>query len=130
MMKTIDDVEIVVLCLTQDEKRLLKDAIIEGWWGDAEYKFLKLGSNPSRNDTETVACYAYHTCLAVNAGNYKGWVVTSLFSRIYEILCPCSYHKVGEVVSHCPDWWGVGTGDMLFIRRDWCMAFHEWARDL
>ena len=34
---------------------------------------------------------------------------------------------MGRFISHCNDWWGDGSGDMLFIREGYHSVFEEWA---
>ena len=51
-----------------------------------------------------------------------------MFRAIYRRLCPAKRNMVGRFVSHCRDWWGDGSGDMLFIRASHRKAFEEWAR--
>ena len=43
-------------------------------------------------------------------------------------LCPAG--QTEDCVMHIHDWWDEGSGEMIFVRYDWCMAFHDWARDL
>lgn len=50
-----------------------------------------------------------------------------MFRAIYRKLC-CHEGIEGEFLTHYSDWWGDGTGDMLFIREDFSDAFEEWAR--
>ena len=62
------------------------------------------------------------------AGHFKGRVVATMFKSIYKKLCPACNNQVGRYISHCNDWWGDGSGDMLFIRTGYYRTFEEWAR--
>lgn len=46
---------------------------------------------------------------------------------MYSKLCTKNQNQIGRYVSHCHDWWGDGSGDMLFIRNEYSLAFEEWA---
>lgn len=123
MEATIQQVEQIVSVLTADEKQLLKDTINEGGWGDSDWEFLDESGN-----VETVAMYGYCTNDAYLAGHFKGRVVATMFKSIYKKLCPACNNQVGRYISHCNDWWGDGSGDMLFIRTGYYRTFEEWAR--
>lgn len=123
MEATIQQVEQIVSVLTADEKQLLKDTINEGGWGDSDWELLDEGGN-----VETVAMYGYCTNDAHLAGHFKGRVVAAMFKAIYKKLCPSYNNQVGRYISHCNDWWGDGSGDMLFIRTGYYRTFEEWAR--
>ncbi len=123
MEATIQQVEQIVSVLTDDEKQLLKDTINEGGWGDADMEFLDENGN-----IETVSMYGYCTNDAHLAGHFKGRVVAAMFKAIYKKLCPSYNNQVGRYISHCNDWWGDGSGDMLFIRTGYYRTFEEWAR--
>ena len=120
----------MVASLSAEEQQILKDTLTEGWWGDCEHQFLKIGARPIERNIETVVCYGYCVNDAYKAGHFRGRIVSQLFSGVYRKLCVLKHNNVGEVISHCHDWWGDGTGDITFDRYDWCMAFHDWARDL
>lgn len=122
-MKTIEDVKKIVSVLTDEQKQVLKDCINHGCWGDGEYEFLD-----ENGKVETVMMYGYCTNDAKNGGHFSGRKMSGLFRGIYHRLCSKDYgHKVGRVLSHCTDWWGDGSGDMLFIRNEYVDAFEQWA---
>jgi hypothetical protein len=122
MEATIEQVKEIVSVLTAEQQQVLKDAIIYGSWGDADYEFLD-----EDGEVETVSMFGYCTNDAKMGGHFSGRKVSGLFRSIYSKLCP-RYHKIGRYVSHCTDWWGDGSGDMLFIRSGYYEAFEEWAR--
>lgn len=124
MEATIQQVEQIVSVLTDNEKQLLKDTINKGDWGDADWEFLDENGN-----VETVAMYGYCTNDAHRAGHFKGRVVAAMFKSIYKKLCPENHNQIGRYISHCNDWWGDGSGDMLFIRTGYYRAFEEWAKE-
>ena len=114
----------LVSVLDQDEQQLLKDAIKHGSWGDGEYEF----ANPF-GETETAGMYGYCTNDAKLGGHFEGRKISAMFRNIYRKLCPYNRHTIGCVISHCRDWWGDGSGDMLFIRHEWADAFEHWANN-
>jgi len=124
MNATVEQVESLLSELTEDERQLLKDTIKYGGWGDGDYEFLK-----DDGSYETVGMYGYCTNDAKNGGHFSGRVVSSMFRAIYKKLCKADKHRIGEVISHCNDWWGDGSGDMLFIRFTWCDAFEKWSAE-
>ena len=102
MEATINQIQEIVSILTSDEQQLLKDTINYGAWGDSDWEFLD-----DNEKVETVAMYGYCT--------------------MYKKLCPTNHNQIGRYISHCNDWWGDGSGDMLFIRKGYYNAFEEWA---
>lgn len=123
-MKTIEDVKQVVSLLTDEQQQILKDCIRYGFWGDGDTEFLD-----ENGEVETCMMYGYCTNDAKKGGHFSGRKASALFRGIYNRLCDKEHHnKVGKVLSHCSDWWGDGTGDMLFIRDEYVDAFEEWAR--
>lgn len=117
------EIENIVSVLTADEQQLLKDTINYGGWGDGEMKFLDAAGNE-----ETSSMYGYCTNDAKQGGHFKGRKVSAMFRSMYNKLCASKNHTVGRFISHCNDWWGDGSGDMLFIRSEYSDAFEEWAR--
>ena len=123
MNATIQQVEEIVSVLTAEQQQLLKDTIRYGSWGDADYEFLT-----ENGEIETVSMFGYCTNDAKLAGNFSGRKVSAMFSAIYKKLCKEDYIKIGRFISQCNDWWGDGSGDMLFIRTGYYQTFEEWAR--
>lgn len=123
-MKTITDVENVVSVLNEEQKQVLKDCINFGFWGDADYEFLD-----EKGNLETVMMDGYCTNDAKKGKHFTGRKISALFRGIYHRLCSKEQgHQIGHVISHCSDWWGDGTGDMLFIREEYVEAFEQWAK--
>lgn len=52
-----------------------------------------------------------------------------MFRSIYKKLCTANRNQIGVHLSHCNDWWGDGSGDMLFVRSAWNKAWIEWAKE-
>ena len=122
--KTIQDVLDVVSVLNDEQKQILKDCIRHGFWGDGEYTFID-----NNGGAETAYMYGYCTNDAKEAGHFTGRKASALFRGIYARLCSKEHgHEYGHVLSHCTDWWGDGSGDMLFIRENYASAFEEWAK--
>lgn len=122
MEATIEQVKEIVSVLTPEEQQLLKDTINHGCWGDCQVSFLS-----ENGETETDWCFAYCTNDAHNAGNFKGRIVATMFRSIYKKMCAESDNQVGRYISHCNDWWGDGSGDMLFVRYALHEAFEAWS---
>lgn len=123
MKATIETIREIVKVLTADEQQLLKDTFLYGGWGDTDYEFLDENGND-----ETVGAWGYCTNDAREGGHFAGRVVATMFRSIYAKLCPANRHQRGAHLSHCNDWWGDGSGDMLFIRSSWNKAWLEWAK--
>lgn len=127
-MKTIEDVKRLVAVLTDEQQQLLKDTINKGGWGDGEYEFLRYPAATGNDNTETVWMYGYCTNDAKEAGHFQGRKISAMFRSIYKKLCTHNHNRTGYVISHCNDWWGDGSGDMLFIREEYVDAFEQWAK--
>lgn len=123
MEATVNQVKEIVSVLTEEQQQLLKDTIKYGGWGDSDMEFLDENGN-----IETVSMYGYCTNDAKEAGHFSGRKISAMFRSIYKKLCPENHNQTGRYISHCNDWWGDGSGDMLFIRTGYYRAFEEWAR--
>lgn len=89
---------------TENEIQVIKDAVLYGGWGDAEVRF--------GNDAEDSFGFGYCTNDAKKGGHFAGRQISGLFSSISKKI-----EKFGiNWMAHFTDWWGDGTGDMLFIR--------------
>lgn len=77
-------------------------------------------------EVETAYAWGYCTNDAKDAGHFSGRKVASMFKSIYKKLCPDNH--TGRFLSQCNDWWGDGSGDMLFIRGEACKVVEEWAK--
>lgn len=126
--KTTEDVKnyIKSINLTNDEQQILKDAIINGSWGDCDAEFIE--------DGEVVTKYAwgYFTNYKYRGGNYKGCIASFLFRMIYKKACERHYNGrsgIGEVIAFYNNWYDDGSADVLFIKDEWISAFDEWAAE-
>lgn len=106
--------------LTDDQQQLLADTIIHGEWGDCEMTFLD-----ENGKDEDALCTGYCTNDAKNGGHFSGRKVSTMFRSIYNKveLQP----GTGEIICHCNDWWGDGSGDMMFIREPYDAEARQWA---
>ena len=129
MEKTIEDVKKVVGVLTEEQQQLLKDTLNHGCWGDGDHEFLKESPAEGEDPFEFDGMMGYCTNDAKSAGHFEGRKISAMFRSIYRKLCPENRNQTGHILSHCRDWWGDGTGDMLFIRESWYRAFEEWAKE-
>lgn len=124
MKATVETVREIVKVLTREEQQLLKDTFLFGGWGDTDYEFLN-----EEGKIETVAAWGYCTNDAHEGGHFAGRVVSTMFRSIYKKLCTANRNTIGAQLSHCNDWWGDGSGDMLFVRSAWNKAWMEWAKE-
>lgn len=122
-MKTFQD---LLNLLTDEQKQLLADTINKGYWGDCEMEFVN-----EDGEVVTVYCDGFCTNDAKNAGHFSGRKVSAMFRSMYRkietIHNPGS--GIGEITCHCNDWWGDGSGDMMFIRDPYCDEAREWAKN-
>lgn len=124
MKPTVKHIEEIVSVLTEEEKLLLKDTIKHGEWGDSETCFLDENGNIEDSDT-----IGFCTNDAKLGGNFSGRKISVMFRSLYKKLCPANHNQIGRHISHCSDWWGDGSGDMLFIRSEYYNAFQGWAKN-
>ncbi len=122
IMEITEVIKIIESQLTADEQQLLKDTINYGSWGDTEMTF----RNEAGEMEESMA-WGYCTNDAKQGGHFKGRQVSAMFRSIYKKLCPDKH--TGRFLSQCNDWWGDGTGDMLFVRAGLASGLEEWAKD-
>lgn len=101
--------------LKHEHRYLLALTIKRGLWGDCDYEFR------ASNGYETLRAYGYITNGIVKGGGRR---VSSMFNAIYKKLC---FVNCGEHLSHANDWWGDGSGDVLFIRCDEEPEWTSWA---
>lgn len=120
-MKTVQE---IVSVLTQEEQQLLKDTINYGSWGSGDYEFVD-----KQGQIETAQMYGYCTNDAKDGGHFSGRIVSTMFRSIYKKMCSCCKNQLGEIISHCNDWWEDGSGDMLFIRENYVDEFEKWAKN-
>lgn len=107
--------------LNDNQKQLLKDTINHGWWGDGDYEFIING------EIKTLHMQGYITNDAKDAGHFSGRQVSAMFRSLYKNLC-LNKHGLGEYFSHATNWWGDGSGDVMFIRDDVSDFMEEWAK--
>lgn len=87
---------------TENEIQAIKDCVIYGSWGDSTVNFI---------DGDHFG-FGYCTNDAKEGGHFSGRQISGLFSSISKKI-----EKFGiNWMAHFPDWWGDGSGDMLFIR--------------
>lgn len=120
-MKISEVINAIESQLTANEQQLLKDTINYGFWGDCDIEFRN-----EAGDVETTYAWGYCTNDAKKAGHFSGRKVATMFKSIYKKLCPENH--TGRFLSQCNDWWGDGSGDMLFIRGELSNSLEEWAK--
>ena len=108
--------------LTPDEQQLLKDTFNYGAWGDCDMEFLN-----EHGEIETVHAYGYCTNDAKQGGHFTGRQISQMFRSAYKKLC--NPKGIGQFLTHISDWWGDGSGDMLFIRFSDTNLIEDWAKN-
>lgn len=102
MKKSISLSQVFARYFTENEIQAIKDCVIYGSWGDSSVNFIDgdhWGFGYCTNDTK-------------EGGHFTGRQISGLFASISKKI-----EKFGiNWMAHFPDWWGDGTGDMLFIR--------------
>jgi hypothetical protein len=110
---------------TPQQLQAIKDAIIYGAWGDTSQEFYGKDSQLS----ETHYAWGFCTNDIYKGGHFKNRrSISGIMSGISKKI---KTEKL-NFISHCSDWWGDGTGDMMFIAMDVVNAkieeLEEWAR--
>lgn len=125
MKATVETIREIVKVLTADEQQLLKDTIKHGYWGDASAGFVdeKLG------DIILANAEIYTTNDAKKGGHFSGRRVSAMFRSIYKKMCSAHGNRAGIHLSHCNNWWGNGSGNVLMLRSDEGSAWREWAKE-
>lgn len=107
---------------TEKQIQVIKDIIIYGEWGDCDMEF---GDNTICNHA-----FGYFTNLK-DKGKYKGKELSGICSGISKKIKENNY----KVIAMASDWWGDGTGDMMFLNMDLlCIKdsseLDKWAKDI
>lgn len=107
------------LGLTANEIQLIRDVILNGYWGDASV---------------TINSITYEGCMAngyiINdadqAGHFAGKQISGLASGIAKAL---KSHKC-PFMQHYPDYWGDGSGDLFFFLENFASSdeLEAWAQ--
>ena len=109
---------------TEKQIQVLKDSWRYGSWGDAEVNFGK-----DKDEWGLGAC----TNDAKNGGHFTGRQISGIMSGISKKID--ATHT--DMVVNFPDWWGDGTGDMVFFNieafgfdnsTDGWSALDEWSK--
>lgn len=123
-MKTWND---ILELLTEEQKQVLADTITEGEWGSCDMEFVN-----EDGQTITAPCIGYITNEAKNAGHFSGRKLSALFRSLYSRVETKRFHShsgAGEIISHYNNWWGDGSGDVLFIRDPFDIEASKWAEN-
>ena len=109
---------------TEKQIQVLKDSWRYGSWGDAEVNFSK-----DKDEWGLGAC----TNDAKHGGHFTGRQISGIMSGISKKID--ATHT--DMVVNFPDWWGDGTGDMVFFNieafgfdnsTDGWSALDEWSK--
>lgn len=114
--------------LSEEQIQLLKDTIRFGAWGDCEMEFKENG------EWVTDWCTGYITNDAKKAGHFEGRKVSAMFRSIYSKLEMLGKGSgANEYFAYYNNWWGDGSGDVLFIRsfgeERVDAKFEKWAKE-
>lgn len=125
-MKTFEQVlDEIRGALTEEQIQLLKDTINFGSWGDCDMDF-------KGEDGGYVLCYCfgYITNFAQRAGHFSGRKVSAMFRSIYKRLGMLgSGGGSNDYFCYANDWWGDGSGSVIFIREEYIDDFENWAKN-
>lgn len=102
------------------QQQAFKDVILYGGWGDDTVGF---------SDGDAMG-YGFITNDTSEGGHFKGREVTQVWSEIARII---KKTDAGQFLAHRNDYWGDGSGDVIFIRLDGFFngdydSFVEWAK--
>lgn len=100
---------------------ILKEAVKYGIWGDTTHEF----GNKGQVSASGIGCC---TNEIKRGGKYKGKQLSGFISTIKKVI------KQNDLtfISSASDWWGDGSGDMIFFNideldTDWS-ELSKWAR--
>lgn len=89
----------------EKELQAIKDTILYGAWGDTDIDFSE-GTFPA---------WGFCTNDCSQGGHFKGREVTNIWKSISNKI---NKTEASKFMAHKNDWWGDGTGDMVFFRTD------------
>lgn len=116
------NVDKLLVQLTDEQKQLIKDTLNWGDWGSTDMEFVN-----QEGEIKTFSSEGYIVNKAKEAGHFNGRKVAAMFRSIYKKLCIKG--GCGEFLTHISNWWGNGSGDVIFIRDEYITAFEEWAKN-
>ena len=108
--------------LNDEQKQLLADTINHGSWGDCEVEF-----NNAKIDYAT----GYITNDAYKGGHFERKSLSTRFQSLFKALGleGTKNSKRNNEMRWIYDWWGDGSGSVLFIRDGLDAEFEQWARE-
>jgi hypothetical protein len=117
-MKTLNE---ILANLNEEQKQLLADTINHGAWGDADVFY---GNN------ENAYGYGYITDLAYKGNHFERKSLSNRFRSLFKALGleGNKWNKQSDEMCWMYDWWGDGTGSILFIHESLSTEFEEWAK--
>lgn len=89
----------------EKELQAIKDTILYGAWGDTDIEF----------DGVDFPAWGFCTNDCSQGGHFKGREVTNIWKSISNKI---KKTEASKFMKHANDWWGDGTGDMVFFRTD------------
>ena len=110
--------------LTNDQKQLLADTINYGSWGDCQEYF--------PGEEKAVWIYGYITDCAYKGGHFERRSLSNRFRSLFKALhlegnkwCKSNSEMIWRY-----NWWGDGTGSVLFIREEMTDEIENWAAQM
>lgn len=118
IMRTLNE---ITASLTDEQKQLLADTIRYGFWGDSEMAFAE----------GEIWCNGYITNDAYRGGHFERKTLSIKFQGLFKALelKGDKYGKENGEMMWIHDWWGDGSGSVLFIRSELCNDFEQWAKN-
>lgn len=116
--------------LTAEQQQLLKEIIRYGSMGDTDYEFYQDGHVTTKH------AWFYTTNCMYDKSPFTSRKRSAMLNAIYNKLCTKFFDGymgsgksgVGQYMSHHKNWWGKGTGSVLFFEYDNCDILDEWAK--
>ena len=117
-MKTLEQ---ILANLNEEQKQLLADTINYGGWGDSDVEFA---------NGEMAYGYGYITDEAHKGKHFERRTLSWKFKALFKALGleGDKWSKCNDVMKWMYDWWGDGSGSVLFIHEQLCDNFENWAR--
>lgn len=117
-MRTLTE---IIASLNNEQKQLLADTIKYGFWGDCEMSFAE----------GEIWCNGYITNDAFKGGHFERKTLSIKFQGLFKALelKGDKYGKENGEMMWIYDWWGDGSGSVLFIREELCNDFENWAKN-
>lgn len=114
----------IVSALTDEQRTLLSDLVVHGYWGDCDMEF----GDPD-GEYGTFSCDGYITDDAYMGGHFVRRGLSNRFRSLYKALGMKGngMHRMCDEFAWAHDWWGDGRGSVFFVRGEISAELEEWA---